>query len=112
MHYGSSEEKDSEEEAGPQDRGGEKVVCEEDRQRPAQEEIGLLRGAGLVPAPPLFSFQINRLFGPSGAPQSAALAGFLPRRLPPFLASRIDALALRLPLHTHVALRDVNENER
>jgi hypothetical protein len=30
MHYGSSEEKDSEEEAGPQDRGGKKIDGEED----------------------------------------------------------------------------------
>ncbi|MGD9501266.1 MAG: hypothetical protein AB7V40_02120 [Methyloceanibacter sp.] len=39
MHYGSSEEKDSEEEAGSQNRGGEKVDCEEDGRRSSQEEI-------------------------------------------------------------------------
>ncbi len=39
MHYGSSEEKDSEAEAGPQDRGGEEVIREEDGQRSSQEEI-------------------------------------------------------------------------
>ena len=58
MNNGSSEEKDSEEEAGPQDRGGEEDDGEEDGHRPSQdrqEEIGLLKGAGLVPAPPLFS---------------------------------------------------------
>jgi hypothetical protein len=41
MHNGSEEK--SEEEAGPQDRGGEKVVSEEDGQRPPQEEIDLQR---------------------------------------------------------------------
>ena len=76
MHYGSSEEKDSKEEAGPQDRGGEKVNCEEDRQRPAQEEIDLIRGAGLVPAPSLFSFQIKQLSGLSGAPRGRSARGF------------------------------------
>lgn len=43
MQHGSSKEKDREEEAGPQDRGGEEVVSEEDGQRPPQEEIDLQR---------------------------------------------------------------------
>ena len=55
MNYGSSEEKDREEEAGPQDRGGEKVVGEEDGQRPSQEEIDLQR-RGARPRASFFSF--------------------------------------------------------
>ncbi|HET7210547.1 MAG TPA: hypothetical protein VFI85_02250 [Methyloceanibacter sp.] len=58
MHNGSSEEKDSEEEAGPQDRGGQEVDGEEDGHCPSQdrqEEIDFSKGAGLAPAPPLFS---------------------------------------------------------
>jgi hypothetical protein len=68
MHYGSSEEKDkgegqsqSQEEAGPQDRGGEEVDCEEDwngssqdRQKENCAKEITLKGAGRVPAPFLF----------------------------------------------------------
>jgi hypothetical protein len=45
MQNGSSEEKDSKEEAGPQDRGGEEVIGEEDGYSPSQdqEEINLQR---------------------------------------------------------------------
>jgi hypothetical protein len=54
MHNGSSEEKDCDEkEAGPQDRGGQKVDGEEDGHCSSQdreEEINC-KGAGLVPAP-------------------------------------------------------------
>ena len=60
MQHGS-EEKDREEEAGPQDRGGEKVVSEEDGQRPPQEEIDLLEARGSSPRLLYFSFQNNIL---------------------------------------------------
>jgi hypothetical protein len=53
MHYGSSEEKDSEEEAGPQDRGGEEVDGEEDghcsSQDRQEEEIVSKRRGGSAP---------------------------------------------------------------
>ena len=56
MHYGSSEEKDSEAEAGPQDRGGEKVDREKDGHRSSQEEIATKKARGLSPRL-LFSLQ-------------------------------------------------------
>jgi hypothetical protein len=65
MHYGSSEEKDSKEEASPQDRGGEKVDGEEDGYSPSQDrqkEINLQR-RGACPRASLFPFQNNWLFG-------------------------------------------------
>jgi hypothetical protein len=63
MHYGSSEEEDSEEEARAQDRRGEEIDGQEDGYRPSQdgqEEINC-KGAGLVPAPSLFLLKNNRL---------------------------------------------------
>jgi hypothetical protein len=63
MHYGSSEEEDSEEEAGPQDRGGEKVDGEEDghcSSQDRQEEI-TLQGRGASPRASLFPFPNNHL---------------------------------------------------
>jgi len=64
MHYGSSEEEDcNEEEAGPQDRGGEKVDGEEDGYCPSQdrEEEITSQGRGARPRAFLFSFKNNLL---------------------------------------------------
>ncbi len=62
MQHGS-EEKDREEEASPQDRGGEEVVSEEDGKRPSQEEIDLQEARGSSPRLVYFPFQNKRLLG-------------------------------------------------
>ncbi|MGH6749699.1 MAG: hypothetical protein ACRECI_10350 [Methyloceanibacter sp.] len=65
MHYGSSEEKDSEEEAGPQDRGGEKVDGEEDghcsSQDREEEEITFQRRGVRPRASFIFPLKNKRL---------------------------------------------------
>ncbi len=57
MHYGSSEEEDcNEEEAGPQDRGGEKVDGEEDGNRPSQDREEEITSQGRGARPRAFLF--------------------------------------------------------
>ena len=107
MHYGSSEEEKTIEDSGSGPEDGAQDRSQDGAQdRPqdgAQGEIDL-RGAGLVPAPPLFSFQNNRLPDPSGAPSGRCRREFSPRpRL--VLSFRSDDAALRSRAQTLLAFR-------
>jgi hypothetical protein len=77
MHYGSSEEKDSEEEAGPQDRGGEEVDGEEDghcSSQDRQEEEIISKRRGVRPRASFISLEKHVLTSSRPGAQSDASA--------------------------------------